>query len=371
LTTANFGGLVARAQFSTGQPVNWMPTPGFATELGNLPLDPQFSNGLGRLIGVGFEVHDVTASISRQGTCTAYCQSEPRMNGCSFSLRRDDLPANTWDQSNVSLTTLHLPPTTVNDAMLYPGSRQWKAEEGCYLVGRFHSNENPPVFPTNTCPFWVPADNEEISGTDLSNGWYPQQVNTGNTTVGTTTFVKRYFPSTKIYPFHNFGCILSGLNPVSTFTVNVNYYYESFPNISDRDILVLATPSAEYDPMALNILSHTLSRMPVAVKVKENFLGGWFDGIVKEILPYAKAVGDIATVAAPIVGSLHPGAGLALGATGKAINYMTTPGNTFSPKGKPIIAPQPKKKKKVKNKNSKLAAGNRGKKGKIQGPLRQ
>jgi len=115
-----------------------------------------------------------------------------------------------------------------------------------------------------------------------------------------------YYPAVKLDPVHQGGALFAGLSNSTTLTFNTIHYYESFPGLSEPDILVLATPSAEYDSDALNIYSHSLGTMPVGVKVGENGLGDWFAGIVSKI------GGFLAPFLGPVLGTVaQVGAGMA------------------------------------------------------------
>lgn len=373
---APFGGLMARGVFNTGQPVNWFPPQADPSLLGSLSLNSQYTKGLSRIIGIGIEVHDVTAAIARQGTATVYCQVEPKDEPNFFTVisNQSGGTSGLWTE-NLTGTTMRLPPTNIADAMLYPGSRQWKAEEGVYEVGRFHTNENPPKQPLYNAPLWMPegTDQQAVGSvtapfSNTTNLFIPSTLGSVNQSYSTNNLliqgvISQTFlsiPAGKIYPFHNFGCIFSGLNPQSTLTINLNVYVESFPSIADPSILVLATPSCQYDPFALELFSQAISNMPVGVKVAENFTAGWFDGILQKIADWAPVIGTA-------LGTVVPGAAAIGTGVGTVARFMA-PANSTVPPGRPVVGP---KRKKVKKKNAMIATGNRGRdpKKQIQGPL--
>jgi len=96
------------------------------------------------------------------------------------------------------------------------------------------------------------------------------------------------------------------LSQSSTIQLNAIFYYETFPNQSEKDILVLATPSAEYDPLSLEIYSHAISRQPPAVMLSENPMGEWFADVIESISnvlnyiphPFAQKLGMVGKPAA-------------------------------------------------------------------------
>jgi len=176
-------------------------------------------------------------------------------------------------------TLYRQPPSDLSTIMLLPGSRTWKAEEGCYCVAAFHSNENPPSVPSYTIPVWSVNDDVEGSINNNSDWWVPQmQLCTipGMTTQYTELAIKEY-------PIHTSGAVMSGLSDVSTIQMNLNLYFERFVDQNESDLLVLATPSAEYDPVVLECYSHALSLMPPGVTFNENPLGEWFADVIDRV----------------------------------------------------------------------------------------
>lgn len=343
---------VTCAAVSAGETVNWFPQTDTSHPGGPwiyLTLPDAYTKGVGRLVGVGFEVHDTTAKLNKQGSCTVYRQMESGrdptvFNGCTDKPVVDEIQMYTF-----SGTPLRAPPQSLDDAILLPGSRTWAAEDGCYQVGTFHTTENPAFCVDYGQPVWFDCGNDDSMNPIGGNGnqfYTPAAEWTQYANAGEVKFFAGIAPSARIHPIHQSGAIFAGLHDSAALTVNVKYYYETFPSVAESEILVLATPSGEFDPMALNIYSHAMSNMPVGVKVGDNNSGDWFWDVVQKV----------AKVAGPILGAIpHPIAqGLA--------PVVTTIGNNLS-EGK-------KKKKKTKKNNAALSAGNRGKKGKIQGPMR-
>jgi hypothetical protein len=202
----------------------------------------------------------------------------------------------------MTASSVRYPPQNASQVMLFPGSRQWAAEDGCYVVGSFHSVENRAVAAGFVEPVvsQPQTDDRETPTTNNTNFIIPAG------TVYPTDTSTATFPAIKLDPIHQSGALFAGLSPTTTLTLNVIYYYESFPGLAEPDILVLASPSAEYDPVALNIYSHCIGRMPVGVKVGENGLGDWFYGIAKKVYdifsPAIKAIPHPAAQAAGILG---------------------------------------------------------------------
>lgn len=367
-TSGPFGGLMAMASFSAGTPVNWFPFTGHPTYLGSMGLDKAYSSGTTRVIGIGFEVHDTTAEIYRQGSCTVYRQPEPERESMVYCGTSNAAVLGS-EMMNYTFTgmPMRLPPTNTAEAMLLAGSRQWASKEGCYCVGAFHSNQNPPQATSYVTPVWQQATDEDqmiatpTAADNVSTIWVRNTRPGISRTIGGLTFTSLTTNPDKIYPFHQFGAIFSGLNPNSTLTINMNVYVEHFPSIANKPLTVMSTPSCRLDTMALEIFSHALSVMPVGVPVRENGLGTWFANLISEIEPF---VTPIAAAFNPVLGAVTKGAGVASrtfldNKTVSNQGYMTSPSGSV----------QPQKRKKTKKKNNNLAAGNRGKKNNVQGPL--
>jgi hypothetical protein len=380
--TALFGGVMARG-VPSGTPVNWFPPSGDVSILNQQGLDTGLQKGISRVIGHSFEIKDTTAVLNRQGACTTYCQSEQTPEPVSFIGFNTVAAGASVTSIDLSGTLMRLPPTSASQAMLYPDSRQWKSEEGAYIVARFQSTDNPAHAPSYDEPLWYvnTTDQANTYGTSgpvsntfqfyfpASAGFISQVVTIGLTPV---TFTKASYPATKIHNYHVSGAIFSTLNPGSTFTVDVSWIVEAFPGPAETNLLTLATPSDGFDSVALDLFSHVLSDMPVAVKAGENFGGGWFDAIVDKVADWAGPLG--AALGTIVPGASLIGQGLSSGAKALQGTRTNLP-NAYVPPNVSLMQPRQiggaaKKRKKGKKKNMALATGNRGKKGNIQGPMR-
>lgn len=252
----------------------WAPFSGSpdTVSVGSLELGAPYTTGVGRCVGLGFEVVNTTAALNRQGSCTVFKHMQTQRDPCNFKLLPSAVGA---ILSDVTATIYHMIPTDLAGLALLPGSRTWKAEEGAYLVGHFHTNENPPFSADYNIPFLTLTD--DIEDVTSGNALYIPQFAAG-------AIANSYTPNpTHVHPLHTNGAYFAGLSNSSTFMVTLIYYYETFPSLSQADILNLATPSAGYDPVALEIYSHCLSTMPPGVVLAENPLGEWFADVVDKV----------------------------------------------------------------------------------------
>jgi hypothetical protein len=260
-------------------------------------INGEYTQGSGRLTAIGFEVTNTTAPLHRQGTAYVYKQMQAAEEPYDMSFRDLGHPLatpGTFAEGTATYTTIRTPPRDPGEAMLIPGTRQWAAEDGCYMVGSFHSVENRPVAASFTEPVIVGLsgastiiDDSETPVTNVSSIRVPNVKYQG--ALSALVDIPSQ-PAIKIDPVHQSGAIFAGLSDTTTLTFNTIHYYESFPGIADQDILVLATPSAEYDATALNVYSHAVGTMPVGVKVGENGLGDWFVGAIKKLSSFLTPV---------------------------------------------------------------------------------
>ena len=299
-----------------------------------ITLGQSYNDGASRLIALGHEVVNTTAPLNKQGSVTSFRLNQPKQNNDTYQFITQ---GTNLAQTAFSASIERRPPASIAEAMLLPGSRTWEAAEGVYQVTGFLGQDNPPMNPTYTQPI-INKTSATEDRTDMTN---VTDVLLPNTSINASRF---RFDATKIYPIHSSGCIFTGLSEETTLTMFQNAYIESFPGPAEPEIVVLATPSATYDPVALEILSVAMSRLPVAVPAKMNGFGDWFLSAVESVANF------VAPVATALVG---PGAGaLALGvgkAAGAARNYMAQPSpqnnDRFLVQRKQIVA-----KKKNKNK---------------------
>lgn len=277
-STTVLGGVTARG-IKTGNDYDYD-----ATQLrGQVALASAYEKGATRVVGCGIEVMDTTADIYKQGNCTVFRNNQSAIDRPSLYTKNMAAPFTTLTQFTGS--TVRRGPKNQQEALLIPGSRQWRAEDGCYLVQSFVGQDNPARMPDYVLPV-VPATSveDEVSVAGNTTQFFsPQMTLAGGAAIAIS-------PCIKLHPTHMAGAIFSGLNENSTLQMTVNYYIESFPTPAEADILVLASPSARYDPVALEIFSQALSEMPVGVMACENGLGDWFRGAVAIALKAAPAV---------------------------------------------------------------------------------
>jgi len=279
--------------------------------VGQLNVPQAYTQGVTRLLSMGFEVHNTTSQLNVQGAACVYRQMSNDNTNVSWTIV-DTPVGGSQNTTTFSGPLINYPPDTVQNAMLLPGSRQWEAKDGCYVMAAFFSAEDRATAVEPTCPVIGAAgenDNEGELNTSAVNFPIPGPVVPGTTGV-------RSMPSFRVFNVHQSGAIFTGLSNSTTLTINWNVFLETFPDPSQADILPLATPSGEYDPDALDLYTRIIADMPVGVPVKENGLGDWFLSAVSDAAkaigpalsmvphPAAKIIGGALMAGAPIADSI-------------------------------------------------------------------
>jgi len=267
-------------------------TPGnYAASL-SLALDPSYLQNPTRVLGFGFEIRDVTADLYKQGTITTYCVPQSQDQDNQFTFREQNIDGTKYILTPTQGRLFQPFPHNVESALLYEGSRQWEAREGCYSVIPFSAKDNVARAPEYTTPF--------LRNNDDAND-YVDSLNTGTLyfgpyAAGSVDGDNIIFQPGMYTPMHSKGAILTGINDNCNYQINVVWFLETFPNRVTDPLMTLARPSATYDPVALEMIAVTMKSMPVSVPVAENGLGDFFLEIVDKIAP---VVGGLASAFFP------------------------------------------------------------------------
>lgn len=266
-------------------------------QVGTIDLAAGYLQGPCRLIGQGWEVINTTSDLNKQGQACVYRQPECRMEPQSFTFD-NDVPVGGRINPTVADGQIFRPmPTTTAAAMLLPGTRQWAAAKGAYVAVPFVGQDNPP----NAADYIQPLIHQDAFTEDGVTFAADAFVANNVGLLGVPTFTNFALTSGNLastaqaqhlFPMHQTGAIFTGLSDVSTLTLTVNYYLESFPGPAEPGILVLATPSAQYDPIALELFSHCLGTLPVGVPAGDNLFGDWFAGVVKAASTYLGPIAE-------------------------------------------------------------------------------
>lgn len=284
-------------------------TTGSTTALPAIGVNDLIS-GVTRIIGLGYEVTNTTAEVLKQGAVTSYRM--PQYNSPAGS----SLVWNIGETNFGVMPTrrLRAPPSTVAQANLLKGTRTWDASSGVYATAVLNNVVNPMEMCHNTMLLFEPTAFTGAVG-DVYHSPYVAAISAPGPSVSP------WVPEvTQAVPYDTTGSIFTGLSNETTLTVKLKVYVERAPTMAEAQLAVLATPSAGYDVTALELYSHAISQLPVAVTVSENGLGDWFRGVVRVIRDVAGPIGTIA-------GAIVPGATLvghaAQQIAGKMDNWIT------------------------------------------------
>jgi len=285
-----YGGLVVlrqsdgnTANFSLGNSTNWSQiatlgpfTEGTSGTIGN--ESDIFTNRAGtyRCIGAAFEVRNVTNELNVQGLTTAYRMFDRHQeDGVEFyAYLNGNSPLGMKYTSRRPLW-----PSTVAATKEYLETKDFKAKDGLYSVARFYDSENLATYDQATPLLVYDMQIATEDGGSWANKFvsaYPNILNTSQFNTGATNFSMFNHP----IGFHQCGAFVTGCTPSTSLVITARWIIEYFPTTDDADLLVLATPSADYDPRALELVSAVMREMPVGVVVRDNASGDWFKNMM-------------------------------------------------------------------------------------------
>lgn len=299
--------------------------------MGNTPtadfvvgLPAAYCKGKSRLIGLGTEITNTTSDFYKQGTCTVYRYPQGDMDA---KVRRFKAVPN----AAVSTQQITFQPSTLATAMLLSGTRQWKAAEGAYIVAAFNDEQNLALPAEYRQPVLYPSTEDDIAGV---NNTFPIMLPFTVEGLEAASWTPNRWA-----PINTGGCILTGLSEQTTLTVTVNAYVELFPTPAEPELVVLAKPSAAYDPLAMTMITRALESMPVGVPAADNGFGDWFAGLISE---FAEPIGDALSILIP--GANYMGKGAKKLADRYLASYVAPP----APMKKPVVQPKKRPKQQAK-----------------------
>jgi hypothetical protein len=247
-----------------------------------------------RLIGAGVEVVNTTPDLYRGGSVTVYRSPSTAQERNAYVWT--NVPTANGYALNVN--GYSLPPTTQAGAQLYPTSKTWGAEEGCYCTATMSTTENFFLTPAINMPFWwSPPSNVTLTtgGTSTAYSFLPAIAASQTGATSTTA---------QVLPYDTHGAIFTGLNPNTTLQVTTKYFIERIPTITEPDLLVLTRAPSPFDPMALELYTRTIQQLAVGVMVKENPLGEWFSEVLDTVAEWAPRIGNAVGGPASIIGNV-------------------------------------------------------------------
>jgi hypothetical protein len=258
-----------------------------------------YSQGPSRIIANAFEVCNTTADLTAQGSVLTFRQPVQDFEDAGTFSVINTTGAGITSYASVSALPIPAPPVNLAQAMLLPGSRQWKAKEGAYVVSALNSDRLPPQDSNITQPMFYqnPSDNSSTAQVEI-----PTTVATGYSFYGGGTLNTA---SPQLWSnFDQSGCIFSGLSATTTLQVSWIVDIERFPTEQQGDLVVIATPSCVYSPACIEAYSMITQGLPTGVPFGQNGLGDWFMGAVSKVRDAVMPAIQIAAKKNPMLKSL-------------------------------------------------------------------
>lgn len=248
-----------------------------------LSIPEKFLTGPFKVAGMGIEVINTTSSLHKQGLAT--CAVMNQNTSQSFTVQATKEVDPTFHPANLAVYPIKTAPITLSEMMLIPGATQWEAAEGAYSVVQLVDLDEAP----NSIPKYPLVTSEEIvnANVEQTNVWGPalqQKTSEGYP-------VKYQSPNqwTPQVPMNTTVHMYSGLSDETTLTIRVRWLVVRYPNDNEPEILVLAFNSAPWDPVALEIQSRLMAKLPPAVMFKLNPKGEWWKSMIAGIADIASS----------------------------------------------------------------------------------
>jgi hypothetical protein len=235
-----------------------------------------------RIVSQGFEIHNTTADLYKQGNITVYEQP--------LNIADEKMPLYYVTSVNDTLggsSPGHVKPkpSPVNSAAaasILTGSHTWEAKDGAYIVGAMQDLDPRAKFPSVGASLFF--DQDDINTTVPFAGWptggstahshYPVDYGLDNVNSSIVEYNSNYSCR---------GAYLTGLSPETSLNLIWKVSIQIFPTYTSNYV-ALARPSPLEDKVAQMCYSEIMTRMPIGVRVAENGLGDWFSGAVANII---------------------------------------------------------------------------------------
>jgi len=274
--------------------------PDLWSSIGVSPTDGGNSFSLMRLIGGGFEVHDTTPELYKGGSVTVFTQPQTT-NAFHVSMVNDQIAAPTvFVRGDVIVG--REPPVNLNEVILNTTARTWEGKEGAYVPFRIQPTKADYTL-ADPRPLVLRYSENSADYSVFYNGIGVESDSSGDGIQFSDTPNRRQ-------DMHMVGAYFSGLAPEAVLTLDIRFFVEIAPTPSNATLLGLASPSPEYDPVALELYTRALGTMLPGCKVKDNASGDWW-----------RVVSSALQTAAPIVSQLGPW-GAAAGSAARVISNV-------------------------------------------------
>lgn len=259
-----------------------------------------------RKIGSGCDIRLVANDLENEGTVTTYEIPEMVQDvtvANAINITSFTTPSGFKDLGSQKVRIVSDVPRTASVAITIPGSKYWDARDGVYMVSKMNSTENPfqevkaqQIFVQDTKEGSTTIETEILTG--------PSGVSVNSGIPITTRFdvggsaplptVQRSMDKQGdmlFAPFNTVGAYFEGLNQNASLEIEGVFWIECLPNpLQDLNMVLLAEPSAPYDPVFFTCLIDAIRNMPSATPVCNNESGKWFYDAVHWLTKAAKPI---------------------------------------------------------------------------------
>lgn len=263
----------------------------------NLPST--LTKGTFKVIAMGIEIVNTTAVLNKQGLMTCVRMNQPDSEGFTPYVSLST-PANAWTLK--TMFPLRTPPKNLAEMAYYPGFTQDEAKDGYYAPVILKLNRDTH-YPTG-CGLLL-MDDDSTASYQFSNpvACHSSKI-VGRTVAGNTSTFYTNGSNVLYVPQNSNVVMMTGLSDETTLTLRVRWVVERFPSDAESDILPIATPTAPYDPFALEIYSRVVQKMPAGVPFTENPMGEWWNKMLDVIEEYIAPA--VAAIPHPIAQAVSP-----------------------------------------------------------------
>lgn len=301
-----------------------------------------------RIVGESFEVVDESPDIYAQGACTVYrypldCTPANRLVRCNVpggtgaapptSVPNPQsvtpYPGTNWLGGTLSYMIntydIRTPPVNTAVAVLIPGSKTWRAKEGCYVVGTQYMSEIPfktlDVTPTIFTGYQPTVGTVQPStglytfmDAWISNEYQGSVASPVNPTYANYKVGPYSDPEADaIFPFNLSGAYFTGLSSqYGTLRLRYRVYVEILTDPCDNMLAPLGSPTLPYDQVLQEFCMKVIAQQEAGVPQTMNPKGEKWRGVLSTISKVLTTVSPAATLINPNLGNITGGAAMAL-----------------------------------------------------------
>jgi hypothetical protein len=283
--------------------------------VGYSPSDTTNAASMKKIIAGGFEVHNDTADLYKNGNVAVYEAAQSHTD--SLIIYRQSATFSYPSFYSIA----RMPPGNVSRVSQHPATRNWEAAKGCYVPFRLD---------LATGTEFKPADYKLRALADSDTANFDQMANRMLYEDGTpvqfskdTVDMDISFPNqgNRDAAISTTGAYFSGLSEETVLTLDMRFVVEVAPTAANLSMLSMTSPTAMYDPKALQLYCNTIASLPVGVPVSMNAKGDFWRMALK-------AATTVARIAAPVVTlSGRPALGAAITTGGDILQSLEKPGS--------------------------------------------